>query len=170
MTQPFENLYNSVKSIIKINSYNYNYEYYKKTPNGMILDIPTNHQYGSTRDGYDSWKKDNIELTASYSGITSVRTLTDRSGNIDGYILETKLPDRVWHLELKEKYNEVFLEICKIMDVIDTESFRYFVENDVELSKDFGTSVMNKLRHLINVCERYDYDEDFKKLVDKIKG
>lgn len=170
MKKELKELYDTVHSVIKSNSYNYHYEYYKKTPNGMVLDIPLNHQYGSTRDGYDSWKKDNKELTASYSGMTSVRTVTDRTGYVDGYIFETKLPDRTWHTELKEKYDAAFLEICKLLEVKDIESFGYFVENDVELSKDYSTSIMNKLRHIIDVFERYEYDDDFRKLVDKIKG
>ncbi len=156
----------------RTNAYNYKYTYWIPTPNGMVLDVARNHEYGSTRDGYESWKTNEpLSWYASHSGQISLRTVTDRNdnNNIVGYITEEKQSDYLWHQDIKDLTDECFNKLCESLEVIDINNFKYFIFSDLGIFKDYKMELKTRLDIMVDVYENYNFDEDYKKLVDKIK-
>ena len=155
------------------NAYNYKYTYWATTPNGMILDTEKNHKYGSTRDGYECWKNEAPrEYTVSYGGVVSLRSVHDRSQDnlIVAYITEEKLSDNSWLKEFEVIADECFIKLCELLEVKDIENFKYFIFSDLGLFKDSKMYIHAKLDKMYDVYEEYQFDEDYKALIDKIKS
>ncbi len=155
------------------NLYNFKYEYFVKTLHGYKEDTETNHKYGTTRAGYEQWCKDNRSLIASYSGVTSVRTITDRSNDDNkevGCIFETKLKDYTWQKDIAKLVDECFVALCEVLEVKDVDNFKYFIYKDVPQYNDMDAVYISKLEIMVDVFEQYGYDEDYKNFIDKIKG
>ena len=55
MCESIQDILNVCNQLYTTKAYNYKYEYYTKTPNGMRLDTVNNHKYGQSRDGYNMW-------------------------------------------------------------------------------------------------------------------
>lgn len=150
---------------------NFQYSYLVKTPNGFRNDDFFNHKYGDTRPGYETWKNDNTHLVDDFA-TTTLRAIHERKdyNNIIGYIQETKLPDGVFYDELLNLINECFDVLCEQLQVIDKETFWYFIFDTkigcIEVFEEFNA----KVDVIIDTFDRYHEDEDFKKLVDKIKN
>lgn len=154
------------------NIYNYEYTYCLKTPNGMLLDNPTNHQYGKSREGFEQWKENNPDLHASHNGTIALRPIRHRTDTerVVGYILEEKLSDTAWHNEVLELVDECFEKLCDELQVVDKSIFRYFVFNDTMGYENYSQELLEKLRMMVHVFEEYQDDEEYRNLVDKIKG
>lgn len=160
------------EKIKRNNIYNYAYTYCIKTPKGMILNDPLNHEYGRSRDGFERWKDENPELHASHNGTVTLRPIKYRTDpdRIIGYILEEKLSDFPWHNEILTLVDECFDKLCEELDVDDKTTFRYFVFKDAMGYEDYADELHEKLRMMVAVFEDYQRDEEYRKLVDKIKG
>lgn len=154
------------------NIYNYAYTYCLKTPRGMLLDDSLNHKYGSSRKGFEQWKEDNPDLNATYNNNVSLRSIKHRSdySRTVGYVLEEKLSDTPWQDEIKQLADECFEELCGSLNVVDKENFEYFVFNDVGGFEDYSHELIEKLRTMVHVFEEYQSNEEYRKLIDKIKG
>lgn len=152
--------------------YNYNYTYYVKTLHGMRDDIESNHKYGNTREGYESWQNDNSRCTMSYSGVTTVRTITENN-EITGYMFEEKLPNSPWLEKMDVLLEEAWKSFCSELEIVDEESMQYFLFNDTFSDyRDDGADRITKFNILLNCIEKYnDINElDYKQLINKIKG
>lgn len=167
-----EEYQNKANEIERNNAYNYKYTYWIPTPNGMRLDVARNHEYGDTRDGYETWKKNEPQSWyAEYSGRISLRAVTDRNDNsIVGYITEEKQSDYGWQEEIKSLSDECFDKLCETLDVVDIDNFKYFIFADLGMFKDYKMELKTRLDIMVAVYEEYNFDEDYKKLIDKIKG
>lgn len=155
------------------NAYNYKYTYWAATPNGMVLDTEKNHKYGSTRDGYECWKNEVArEYNVSYGGVVSLRSVHDRTQDnlIVAYITEEKLSDNSWLKEFEDIADECFIKLCEILEVKDIENFKFFIFSDLGLFKDSKMYIHAKLDKMYELYEEYQFDEEFKALVDKIKS
>lgn len=153
------------------NRQNFQYEYWIKTPNGFRSDDTLNHRYGDGRAGYEQWKIDNSDLVASAEQI-NLRPIRERKDydNIVGYITETKLSDSGWHSEIVQLSDDCFEELCKELEVVDVETFKYFVFTDTRGYENIDDELNAKLYAMVSVFDDYHNDQEFKKLVDKIKG
>lgn len=155
------------------NIYNYKYTYWVATPNGMRLDDERNHKYGDNRDGYETWQKEEPQgWIASYSGVTSLRTITDRNNDnrVVGYITEEKLSDEPWKKEIVNLVHDCFERLCEELEVKDRGNFEYFVFNDLGFEKDYKLELRTKLDKMVHVYNEYQEDEEYRAFVDKIKG
>lgn len=155
------------------NIHNHKYVYWIKTPNGMRLDDESNHKYGDTRKGYEQWKNENDNLVAGYSGNVYLRTIETRTPNkkLVGYITEEKLSDEPWKNEIKDLSKQCFEVLCSELGVKDKETFEYFIFADIDACRGFETDaeLKIKLEAMVDVYDKYNDDEHFRKLVDKIK-
>ena len=159
--------------IEKSSANNYKYTYWTTTPNGMILDTEKNHKYGSTRDGYECWKSEAPrEYSVSYGGVVSLRSVHDRKQDdlIVAYITEEKLSDRPWLKEVESIADECFIKLCELLEVKDIENFKFFIFSDLGLFKDYKMQMRAKLDKMHEVYEDYQFDDEYKALVDKIKS
>ena len=155
------------------NAYNYKYTYWAATPNGMVLDTEKNHKYGSTRDGYECWKNEAPrEYNVSHGGAVSLRSVHDRTQDnlIVAYITEEKLSDNSWLKEFEVIADECFIKLCELLEVKDIENFKFFIFSDLGLFKDSKMHMQAKLDKMYELYEEYQFDEDYKALIDKIKS
>jgi hypothetical protein len=161
---------------IKYNKiYNYEYTYYTKTPTGMRKDIPTCHQYGNDREGYEHWGIDNPDLRMSYAGVTTVREMyhIDKPEEILGYMFEKKLPNKPWIDEIVVLLDEAWQLFITEMDIKDTEAMEYYLfDGIIGDYRDSGQDLISKFNAMIRCIEKYnDTDEiEYKHFIDKIKG
>ena len=154
------------------NIYNYAYTYCLKTPNGMLLNVPLNHQYGKSREGFEQWKEDNPDLHACHNGTVSLRPIKTRDGHekIIGYILEERLSDLTWHNEVLQLVDDCFDKLCEELKVVDKPTFRYFIFSENMGYEDYSDELLEKLRMMVHAFEEYQDNEEYRNLVDKIKG
>ena len=145
--------------------YNYEYRYIKE----IIYDDEFNEKFGSTREGYENWKKEKTPGGISFSGEVSLRTVTDKD-KIIGYVSESKRRENTSYMEMKKQFEEAYSKMCEIINVKDKSSFDYWFEssgykhNITEANK--FILAIEKLEELIFI---YDNNSKFKKLIDKIK-
>lgn len=148
---------------------NFKYVYWMKTPNGMRLNETYNHKYGDSRKGYELWKTDNQNLVVSYGGNVSLRGIRERKSNhLIGYITEEKLSDESWKKEIMDLTDECFETLCEELDVKDTDTFEYFIYEN--MFDDVAYDLESKLEIMVSVYNKYKTDDDYRKLIDKIKG
>jgi len=162
---------------------NYKYTYFSKTKHGLREDDYLNHTYGDKREGYEEWgqSEDSVNLTTSYSGVTSVRDIYKRDTNeVVGYIFEEKLSDSIWLDELEEKFKEAWQHFCLIMEVKDEKMIEYILFKNVYSEyRDLGKDTMDKFEILKSVFNKFDkdhieYEDDetiqYRKYFNKLKG
>lgn len=161
----------AASKIVRQNINNYKYEYWIKTPNGMRKNEVFNHKYGDTRTGFDKWRESNRNLSVGYGGQVSIRTMFDTSkeGQIVGYVTEERLSDTIWHSDLETVVEDCFEKLCTLIDVTDKDCFRSFIFANEGLYKDYKSLLDFRLTTLIEVNEKYNSDNKYKKLIDKIK-
>ncbi len=154
--------------------YNYEYSYFTKTNDGLKKDISSNDKYGNDREGYEQWSQDNPDKSMSYSGVTSIREMSNRkTGEILGYMFEKKLNDNIWLKNIKVLFEKAWKEFCQELNINDSKAMDYFLFNDISYDfRDSGQEIINKFRILLDVIEKYNDPEelDFKKMIDKIKS
>ena len=171
---PIGNLLEQAYSLKYEKIYNYKYTYYTKTPHGMREDSNLNHQYGTDREGYESWKDDNPNLTMSYSGVVTLREIQRRETNETiGYMTEEKLPNKPWIEKIDLLLEDAWKLFCDELGVKDDNAMDYFLFGEIEMDwRDEGSDRIAKFNKMINCIERYnDSDEqDYKMIIDKIKG
>lgn len=153
------------------NRQNFQYEYFIRTPNGFRSDDTLNHKYGDGRAGYEQWKTENSHLVASHEQI-NLRPIRERNDydHIVGYLTETRLSDNSWQTEIVQLADECFVKLCEELEVIDVDTFKFFVFNDIGMFDDVDQELNAKLHALVDVYDNYNDDPNYKKLVDKIKG
>jgi hypothetical protein len=155
------------------NIYNYKYTYWVPTPHGMRLDDERNHKYGDTRDGYETWKKEEPNgWYTDHGGVVSLRRVYDRNdeNRTVAWITEEKLSDYGWRDEIAGLADECFEKLCVSLEVKDVENFKYFVFNDLGFEKDFRLELRTKLDKMVHVYNEYHEDDEYRAFVDKIKG
>lgn len=152
--------------------YNYKYSYFTKTPNGMREDTEANHKYGEDREGYEDWKSDNPNLDMSYSGVTTVRTITTNK-EVVGYMFEEKLPNTPWLEKIDGLLSEAWISFCIELNIVDEPAMEYFLfDGIIGDYRDNGEDRITKFKVLINCINKYNDEEEqeYKQLIDKIKG
>ncbi len=154
------------------NLYNYEYTYWMKTPKGMLIDEPTIHEYGSSRAGFEQWKMDHPTLMASVGGKISIRPIVERScqSRIVGYVTEEQLSDSGWQDEILQLSKDCFDKLCEELDVKDRETFRFFIFHEMCGYENYADELRAKISAMTDVYESYQNDEEYKQLIDKIKG
>jgi len=161
--------------------YNYEYSYFKKTPNGFREDEYLSHTYGTDRDGYEKWKssEDAKNLMVGYSGVISAREIINDNNKLVGYVFERKLPDEPWLNDLNIEFDKAWNLFCQLLDIKDEENVKYYLFKDVYAAiRDRGQETIEKLNIMNKVLEKFDEyeqynDEDDKKFIDffnKLKG
>lgn len=160
------------RSISKNNAFNYTYEYYKKTPNGMLKDTEFNHEYGDTRKGFEKWKEDNDNLYANVAK-TSIREIINRTtGSLIGFVFETKESHESWIFEVHELIDKAFEIFCADLEVKDKEAVEMYLFDNVGISFHRHETLFQKFNIMQTTYEKYnDPDEEsFRKVFDKIKN
>jgi len=171
-----------IQNIRKDNIYNYEYKYWTGTKNRMYLDETLNDMYGQDRKGYEQYKNDSIvlpdgtlsepgQIDVSYSGVTSLRTVTDRKTNkVIGYITETKLSDNPARDEAKIIFGKQLQAVMNHLEVHDVQSFMYYINQNMPQSdfRDTVDTYLSQVRYLLELVNDYKEDEEFREFIDKI--
>lgn len=158
------------------NRINRKYTYWIKTPHGMRNDTVTNEKYGSRRDDYEKWRDDHPLYQVSYSDQVSLRYIVDTTRKIVvGYVTEEKISGEAWKKDIETIVEKCFETLCEELNVNDIETFKYFVFNNEFLStsyemKDYDYDLERKLEMMVLTYEYYNDDEEYRNLIDKIKG
>jgi hypothetical protein len=150
---------------------NFRYGYWIKTPDGMFVDPLHTAKYGDTRTGFEKWKTENPELVADTGKIT-LRPVRERKkySEIIGYITEEKLPDDEWHMEVLQLTVDCFQVLCKELKVVDVDTFSFYVFDGADAFENYMDELNFKLHAMVRVYEDYHSSNEFKNLIDKIKG
>ena len=137
----------------------YSYEYFKTT----VKDDERNHKYGTSRAGFDEFKKENQNI--DYPGSVSYRV------HNDGFVLETRIHNsNELALRSKELYDSYYQDVLKALDVKDKDSFSFYVDNIQILEMSSFQHYKGLSSALDEILKRYSEDDDFKNFLDKIKG
>ena len=180
--EPLDIILQEVRKVDKKTICNYTYRYWKGDENHMILDRGLNEDLGESREGYERYKQrctllpdgtmaDPGQVDVSYSGITSLRTLTDRyTDTVIGYITEEKLSITPQRDEAENLYKEALVETKKILKVEDNTAFEYYVnENIHQISmRDSVQNYTQSIENLIEMINNYNLDEEFQHYLTKI--
>ena len=170
-----ENLKKITEEISKVRKkaiYNYKYSYFLADGNGgMIPDTGRNVKYGDERSGYESFKDEPYNTMVSFSGVTSLRTIKNRSdGEIQGYITERKISNNPEVDKLIVIKEQVRSYIMGEIGVKDEDSFFYYVmDNEPELNfRNNYDSIISQINWWKHLYSEYLDDKNFKKYIDKI--
>lgn len=158
-----------IRNINKDFSYNYSYEYFIKTDNGMEREEQLCEMLGQSRAGYDTYRKYKPDVRVSYGGVTSLRNIT-KDGVVVGYITETKLSENPHVEACKKLYDEALEYVTKELKVQDLENFTYYVQQNVSqwnFTREADT-YRNGVDNILQLLEDYQEDEEFKKYFDKV--
>lgn len=144
--------------------YNYTYKYIKD----IIWDDEKNSKYGNDRKGYETFTEEN-DISVSFAGIDSLRTVYDMNNNIQSYIIETK--EEINHplLEIIDIFNKAIDEFCKIVGSVDSETLRWWLDKELDTSPRDVNSYMYAVKQLDRMVDDYDNYDDFRQFIDKIK-
>jgi len=150
--------------------YNTKYRYVKE----IVYDTEAEEKYGTSRAGYDEWKntkKYNQTTSLGYSGVTSIRTLSDyKTGETLGYILETKETTNdslTKMLNILEKAEE---EFYKILDVTAFDTFNFWFQDQYDTMRNLeANSIISRIERLEGIINDYNEDEEFRNFINKIK-
>jgi len=150
--------------------YNTKYRYVKE----IIYDTAAEEKYGTSRAGYDEWKntkKYDQSTSLGYSGVTSVRTLSDyKTGEALEYILETKETTNdslTKMLNILEKAEEEFYKILKVTS-FDTFNFWFSDQYDM-MGRLEANGIISRIEKLESIIRDYNEDEEFRDFINKIK-
>jgi len=158
-----------IKTLRKESAYKqYEYEYFNKTPNGMVRNDNINNIFGKTRKGYDKFKSENPDSYIDISN-TYIRSVYDKVSNkINGYILEKQVSNNDKILEVKKLFTEAFNHFCKLLDVKDRNALLIYIEKSSALDFNTITNELEKIHLMIEILNDYNFDPDFKMFLDKI--
>lgn len=166
-----------VKEIDRKTVYNYKYKYWNVTENGMELDVKAANTYGEDRDSYEKYKTDIREgrtgVIIDDSGKVSLRAVIDtNTKETIGYVTEEKLSNKPYVDNVKEIYETALEDVKEFLGVQDIDSFLYYINHNIASFDFYGTSETlsyeRSLEGLIELIEEYDYDEEYKKYIDKV--
>jgi len=152
-------------------NYDYDYDYYLCVDDVIVLNKKSNTKYGSSRDGYERWKRENQTSQVGYAGDISAREIIDRNTKkTQGYIFEKKR----FSTEYQEKQDEIFdcawKYFCELFEIKDEKAIEFFILQDVELAWTQSEQTGFKIRALIEAYTNYNEDELYRYVFDKIKG
>jgi hypothetical protein len=172
-TSVINDLLQKVSSVNKELIYNYDYIYYDLDGTSLTLNEENNNKYGTSRKGYESFRSDSSGLlSVGYSGVTSLREVyTTDSLDLVGYITETKRATKPYIKEASDIYDDALQEFIRLLEVKDLESLDFYIqeENPYDfMSKDRVNEQTRSVRFLLEIIEKYDDDENFKKFFNKI--
>lgn len=144
--------------------YNTSHRYIKE----IIWDDDKNLEYGDTRKGYDRYKRETQGYDMSYGGVTSLRTETDRDGNIIGYMTETKKQVNEPLLEIAKIWEESKKGFFEILEINDPEPVEFWISDKIEINYRCPNSIRSAVYELKDMIDEYFFDESFKKFIDKL--
>lgn len=164
-----EQYLNKMKQLKKDSAYKkYSYEYFSKTLNGMERNDEVNLYFGTSRVGYEKFKKENDDSFVGYAN-TYIREVTDKVTNtVNGYILETQIHPNPDFENANKLYIESFDFFCKNMKVTDTKALLVYMDRNSSRGETTIDSYYQKLELLAEIMEDYNYDAEFKLMFDKI--
>lgn len=144
----------------------YTYQYIKS----IAYDVAQS-KYGTSREGYEQFKKDFPDFQISFSGVHSLREVTYKN-DIVGYIIETKETQSEKFKELNFEFKKAKDILYRELNVVDTESFDTFIDMRLNGYTDkciYSDSVYKRIMVLEDILYEYYDSEDFKNFIDKIK-
>lgn len=150
--------------------YNKEYRYIKE----IVWDDEANKKYGTSREGYEQYQKDNTNLYATFTNIESLRRMQTRDANKTDvkYFIEAKREVNTQLGQMFDLYNKARAELVKILNVKDEEAFNYYIDEHVIGSGDFrlgANELKSRVTRLIQFVDDYNNDEYLKRVIDKIK-
>ena len=143
--------------------YNKEYRYIKQ----IIYDDELQEKYGSTREGYERYKRD-LSGYASYSGEIDLRVQTDRDGVILGYFTEAKKKVNDPLSEIEKIYEDAKQEFFNILGCTDTEALEYWLSDKIHINPMEANSYLYGVKKLEIILKDYEEDEEFKVFLDKL--
>jgi len=123
-------------------------------------------KYGIDRDGFERFKNEyDVDIPSS-----SLRYVKDSNGNIINLVIETSTKNDN-NKEIEELVNEAKEYVYNKLDIKDSESFEFYIENHFITFKDFNDNYyINYLNALEELLSSYEEDEDFRNFINKIKA
>jgi hypothetical protein len=146
----------------------YEYEYYKKTSNGMAYDTDVNAYFGKSREGFEKFKNENND---SYVDIPStyIRAVHDsETNNVNGFVLETQIHPNPNIEKAKQLYNIAYEYLCEKLAVTDRDALNVYI--DINSNCEYTTidSYKHRMEFLYDILVDYKSDDEFRLLIDKI--
>jgi len=159
-----------IKHIRKIKLYNYNYEYYDKEGGVFELDKFSTIKYGSSSKDFARWtkKSDDLILNKNNDVIVKFCSSPKSLGEIKKLVFIKRLTNEYLVNELKSLYDEIFMQICRILNVIDRDAFRYYILGGEVYSLLTAEDIIERINNLEKIFRLYYIDDDLKRLVNKI--
>jgi uncharacterized protein YjcR len=161
------------KNLKKDTTYNYEYRYLREDIYGsFLIDSNLCNTYGEERKGYDNLRKDLVNKIDSveYSGIISLRKIYSKIPEYeDIFIMERKIPEETYRDRLIALEKKAKLFIIEELEVVDINSFEYFLSDKLHFS--FKTEADVTFRNIsvyLDILEEYQEDEEFRNFFDKI--
>jgi len=151
------------------------YEYFILQGDSIVPNEVVNGKFGHSREGFEKFRKENNEFKIDVSGKLSLRSIYDYNKDCIGYVLEKRIDLQQENVvNIKKEYETILNNFIESLNIKDIENFKYYLEQNEEFDGFDGfnlnliKSYSNKIKLLIEIYEKYSYDEDFKKYFDKI--
>lgn len=145
----------------------YQYEYFEATANGFRKSTNLNHEYGSSREEFERFKKEQ-DCTLEYAGKISVRKFYRKNSKneliLNGCVFEESLSTKAVISEYEEKFDILFESVCDAFEIIKRKEFLYYLQTNVGLEKSQFSSLVALIHKLEHIIEQISFDEEFEQL------
>jgi len=162
--------FKKAKHIRKIQLYEYSYEYYDKDGEIFELDKFSTTNYGSSSKDFGRWVKRSNELIINKNNDVIVKFCSSAKslGEIRKIIFIKRLTNEYLLDELKVLFDEIFKQICQILNVIDIDAFRYYILGGEVYAFLTAEDLLERINKLEKVFRLYYIDDNLKRLINKI--
>lgn len=143
--------------------YNEQYRYIKE----IIWDDEYQEKYGITRKGYERFKDDHPG-SISFGGKISLRSVTN-NGTVK-YFTQEKKEYNTSLSEMINIYEESKDKMYEILNVKDINTFDYWFDDYTDFSFHCPNVIIDNIKELEDIINKYNTDDKFKTFIDKIKG
>ena len=142
-----------IKNMQRLNS-DFCYKYYSKSLEGLTSDHKLNSLHPDTEGYLEYLSKHNVseKLTGTYNILTN-----------DVLVLKHKTCPNKFKERVDEIYSKVYMDLILDIGVNDLQIFEKFMGTQI------SGDIFQRTLDLINVAKKYQSDEIFKRVIDKIK-
>ena len=158
------------KHIRKSLLYDYSYEYFDKEGISFELDKHSTLKYGSTAKGFKRWMKHSTSLTLNKNNDVIVKFCSsiENSGEIKKLIFIKRHTNESLIDELKELFDDIFKQVCKLLNVSDKETFRYYILGAEVYMFLTAEDMIDRINKLEQISKLYFIDDKMKRFINKI--
>ena len=167
----FDKFYDEANRLSKRRWDDYEYEYYIKTPNGLMEDKFAKNTYGRSRKGFEKFKMDHngnekSQLFVDNAGKISARPIMDKDTNeLFGYVLEFDGDNTKRNEKIEKIFENAWKEFCRLLEVKDEETVYNFIFD----LNEFQFNVVDKITSILTAYTEYLDNPYYRKVIDKLK-